>query len=416
MKIPTVIRIKKRPLSGQLIWLLVLLPFGFGTMIDLLGLPNGVKYLLDLAWLGLAVLMAAQRKRLPRQLFRWVVSFGIILGAAYLSRWQSGLYFLWGFRNNFRLYGAFFAFCAFLTQEEGDGYLKKLEALFRLNIPVTLFQYAVLGKSGDYLGGLFGTAQGCNAYTNIFFCILVTRAVVGFLENREPWQRCFRTCFWALLLAALGEIKFFFLEFGVIVVLAVAFSGFSWRKLWVLAGAAVGIAVGAVLLEVLFPNFRGWLSLQWLLDAAGPSRGYTSSGDLNRLGAIRIINRSFFRQPGLRLLGLGLGNCDTSAFPFLNTPFYRAFSHIHYTWMSTSFWYLEGGWVGLVFFFGFFVLIFRAAGKVCRDRQEKCRCHMARIMAVICCMIGFYNASLRTEAAYMAYFVLALPFQNRRDP
>lgn len=415
MKIPTVIRIKKRPLSGQLIWLLVLLPFWFGTMTELMGIPNGVRYVLDLAWVGLTVLPIPGRKHVPGALFLWVAAFGLVMAAAYVGRWQSGLYFLWGFRNNFRLYAAFFAFCTFLTREEGEGYLEKLEGLFRLNIPVTLFQFFALGKSGDYLGGLFGTAQGCNAYTNVFFCIVVTRSVVGVLEKGEPWNRCLGNCFWALLLAALGEIKFFFLEFGAIVILAAVFSGCSGRKFWLLAGGAVGILLGAVLLEWLFPNFKGWFSLKWLLDAAGSDRGYTSSGDLNRLNGIFVIKRSFFRTPGLRLLGLGLGNCDTSAFPFLNTPFYRVFSHLHYTWMSTSFWYLEGGWVGLVFFFGFFVLVFRAAGSACRE-GDALGGNLARIMAVICCMIGFYNASLRTEAAYMAYFVLALPFQNRRNP
>lgn len=416
MKIPTVIRIKKRTLSGWLIWLLVLLPFGFAAMTELLGLPAGVKYLLDGAWLGLTVLLTRCRPALPRGLLCWTALFGVVMAVAYLPRWQSGLYFLWGFRNNFRLYGAFFAFCAFVSREDGEGYLRKLDWLFRVNVPVTLFQYGILGKSGDHLGGLFGTGQGCNAYTNVFFCIVVTRSLVAFLDGGESLGTCAGKCFWALLLAALAEIKFFFLEFAVAALLAAAFSGSSRRKGWLVLGAAAGVLAGAALLGSLFSNFRGWLSLDWLLDAAGSDRGYTSSGDLNRLNCLGKINRWFFRDPRQRVLGLGLGNCDTSAFPFLNTPFYRAYSHIHYTWMSTAFWYLEGGWTGLVFFFGFFILVFRAAGRKARSRDDmqKRRCRIARILAVLCCMMAVYNASMRTEAAYMAYFVLALPFQQQR--
>lgn len=410
MRIPTVIRIKKRRLSGWLIWLLVLMPFGFAL------LPHGARYLLDPVWLVLAMLTLRFGGPVPQPMRRWVVGFGTVLFLTALPRTESILYLLWGFRNNFRLYGAFFAFCAFLTPEDGEGYLKKLHILFRLNIPVTLFQFLVLGRSGDYLGGIFGTGQGCNAYTNLFFCIVATRSLVGFLDGAESGKGCFRTCFWALLLAALAEIKFFFLEFGVIALLAVAFSGFSRRKLRVILGAGVGILAGAVLLGTLFPNFKGWFSLQWLLDAAGSDRGYTSSGDLNRLNCIGRISARFLREPLQRIFGLGLGNCETSGFSFLNTPFYRACGHIHYTWMSTAFWYLEGGCVGLIFFFGFFALVYLAAARLEKARQgpEKRHCRMAGILAVVCCMTGVYNASLRTEAAYMVYFVLALPFAQQR--
>lgn len=415
MRIPRVIRIKKRSLSGWLIWLVVLMPFGFAFFQELLGLPNGVKYLLDLAWLGLGVLLIRGRRKLPTELLRWVGTFVLLTLVVYLFRWQSGFYYLWGFRNNFRFYAVFFAVCAFLRQGEGEAFLRKLDGLFRLNVAVSLYQYFVLGKSGDYLGGIFGTVQGCNAYTNLFFCVVVTRSLVRFLEKQEHWRSCLGKCFWALLLAALAELKFFFLEFGVIAVLAAAMSGFSWRKLWTLLGATAGVVVGAALLAVLFPNFSGWFSVQWILDAAGGDRGYTSSGDLNRLNSIAKINQWFFTSFAQRLFGLGLGNCDTSAFAFLDTPFYRAFSRIHYSWMSVSFWYLEGGFLGLVFFFGFFVLLFRAAGRMERYRkgEGKLHCRMVRILAAVCCLVGVYNASLRTEAAYMVYFVLALPFSGQ---
>lgn len=415
MRIPTVIRIKKRSHPGWLIWLLVLLPFGFGTMTELLGLPNGVKYLLDVAWLCLLVLLIRFHRELPSGLGRWVAAFAAFTLAVYALRWQSGLYYLWGFRNNFRFYAAFFAFCVFLRDGEGEGYLRKMDKLFWFNVPVTLAQYFLLGKAGDYLGGIFGTQQGCNAYTNVFFCIVTTRSLIRFLDRREGWRSCLGKCFWALVLAALAELKFFFVEFGVIAALSVLFSSFSWRKVGVLLGALAGVLAGAALLAKLFPNFSGWFSLSWLLDAAGSDRGYTSSGDLNRLNSIARINRWFFHSLGFRLFGLGLGNCDTSAFAFLNTPFYQSYGRIHYTWMSVSFWYLEGGYLGLVFFFGFFALVYRAAGKMerCRTGEPRQHCRMARILAVLCCLIAVYNASLRTEAAYMVYFVLALPFAGQ---
>lgn len=414
-----VIRIKKSPQPQRLLGLLMVLPFLLGTLTELLYLPDGIRYVLDGAWLWLLVWMLRFSKKLGRtsawRQARWVTAFAVYTLAAYLPRWQSGLYYLWGFRNNFRFYIAFFAFTACLTEEDGEGYFRKLDKLFWFNAVVSLAQYFLLGKSGDYLGGLFGCEQGCNAYTNLFFVLVVTRSLVLFLDNREGWGSCIAKCGTALLVAALAELKFFFIEFGLIALLAVCLSGFTWRKVWVILGAVVGMVAGAVLLAALFPEFASWFSVEWLLDAAGSDRGYTSSGDLNRLNCITMINQWFFHSPGLRLFGLGMGNCDTSAYDFLNTPFFQLFSSIHYTWMSTSFWYLEGGYVGLIFFFGFFVSVYLAAGRLERRREGlgKVHCRVARILAVVCCAIAVYNASLRTEAAYMAYFVLALPFMRQ---
>lgn len=422
MRLRPVIRIKISTQAGRLLELLMVLPFFFGVLTELLRLPDAIRYLLDGAWLWLLVLMLRFSGKLSRtsawRQAGWVTAFGVYTLCACLLRWQSGLYYLWGFRNNFRFYIAFFAFTAFLTEADVEGYFRKLDKLFWLNALVSLAQYFLLGKAGDYLGGLFGTQQGCNAYTNLFFVIVVTRTLVLFLDNREGWGVCLAKCGTALMLAVLAELKFFLIEFGLIAVLAVLLSGFTWRKVWVILCAVVGVVGGAVLLAALFPEFSEWFSLKWLLDAAGSDRGYTSSGDLNRLNCIGMINEWFFHTPALRWFGLGMGNCDTSAYAFLNTPFYRAFSPIHYTWMSTSFWYLEGGYVGLVFFFGFFLSVYLAAGRLERHRKGvgKAHCRMARILAVVCCAVAVYNASLRTEAAYMAYFVLALPFvrQSRR--
>lgn len=422
MRQGTIIRIQKSDQPRRLLGLVMVLPFLFGTLTELLRLPDGIRYLLDGAWLCLLVRMLRGTKEPVRtsawRQAGWVTAFWVYTFAGYLLRQQPVLHYLWGFRNNFRLYIVFFAVTAFLTEADAEGVFRKLDKLFWLNAAVSLVQYFLLGKAGDYLGGLFGCEQGCNAYTNIFFVIVVTRSLVLFLDHREGWLSCIAKCAAALLVAVLAELKFFFIEFGLIALLAVHLSRFSWRKFGVVAGAAAGIVGGAAMLALLFPEFAQWFSLQWLLDAAGSDRGYTSSGDLNRLNCIGMINEWFFHSPGVRLFGHGLGSCDTSAYEFLNTPFFRLYGDIHYTWMSTSFWYLEGGYVGLLFFFGFFVSVYLSAGRRERYREGvgKVHCRMAKILAAVCCAIAVYNASLRTEAAYMVYFVLALPFlrQSRK--
>lgn len=70
--------------------------------------------------------------------------------------------------------------------------------------------------------------------------------------------------------------------------------------------------------------------------------------------------------------------------------------------------------MGLDFYIGFFVLLFfqiRFAERSCSTEMLPL-CKTARIMALLCPLIAVYNSSLRTEAGYMAYFILAVPFMN----
>lgn len=410
------IKIKKRSQPGWLMWLLIMLPFLLGTLHDFLGLPRAIRYLLDAAWFFLLWFLVRFQRSVhtkgTRGLAAWVTAFLVYALLVYLVQFESALYFLWGVRNNFRFYAAFFAFAAFLTPKDAEDYLNVFDKLFWVNVPVSLVQFFTMGLKGDYLGGIFGVEQGCNAYTNIFFIIVVAKSVLFYLEKRETAWKCVSKCAAALLVAAMAELKFFFVEFLVIIVLAVLFTNFTWRKFWVIVGGFAAVLISVALLASLFPNFVGWFSVEWLWEAATSDRGYTDSGDLNRLNAIPVINELWLTNWGERLFGLGLGNCDTSAFAIVNTPFFEKYSGMHYTWLSYAFVYLETGYIGLMFYFGFFVMTYFRIRRIEKrsDGAAGTYCRIGRILAVCCMMIAVYNSSLRTEAGYMAYFALAIPF------
>ena len=354
-------------------------------------LPGECKFLLDAAWVWLACLAGKGAflwyGKGTRGLFYWALGGLVLFCAVYLLRYQSAAYFLWGVRNNFRFYGAFFGFLL-LEREERAEIWRGLEKLFWVNFCLALAEFALFGCKGDYLGGLFGTEKGCNGGLNLFLLVMVARS----LENRdEKTGRCLAKCTAALLLAALAELKFFFVEFAVLLV----FTGFRGKKA-VVFGAFLALAGGVYLLGRFFPEFAGWLRISSIWETAADPAGYASVGDLNRLNAVSGIERRVFSSVWDSLFGLGLGNCDVSSLFFFTTPFSRWYGHLHYSWMSHAFWYLEGGWLGLVFFFGFFCLVMVGKG-------EK----LARILAAMCLLVGIYNASLRTEAAFLVYFGLS---------
>lgn len=398
-------------------YIILVMPFLFALMNEVLGLPWIIRYLLDIAWCLLLVYMFLSGRRGDLALGIWVWLFLIYTLCAYLPQWQSPLYYLWGLRNNFRFYAAFFAFAAFLKISDVDAYWKLFDGLFWVDVLVSVYQFFALNFDGDNLGGLFGTETGGNSYTNVFFLIIVTKSIVFYLEKREKMSSCFAKCGASLVVAAMAELKFFFVEFILVIAMAVLFTSFSWRKLMVIVGGLAGVLLCVALLTMLFPGFVGWFSWEWLLESASANHGYTSSGDLNRLNAIPRINELWLRNGWQRTFGLGLGNCDTSAYDLLQTPFNDSYHSMHYTWLSYAMMYLETGWIGLIFYWGFFVLVYFRICKI-EKRCEgivKVYCRIARIMAVLCMAISIYNSSLRTEVGYMAYFVLAIPFALNRQ-
>lgn len=272
-----------------------------------------------------------------------------------------------------------------------------------------MVQFFAFDLRGDFLGGFFGTEKGCNGYLNVFMAVIVIKAIVYYLSKKESLLYCILICASSLVVAALAELKFFFVEFIVILFVALFISETSLRKILIFAIGLVIIVVGASILTFLSPHFANFLSIDYIIESTSTG-GYASNEQLNRLTTIPIISEEILTTPSMKWFGLGLGNCDTANFEFLKTPFYFDYIHLRYNWFSTSFLYLETGFIGLIFFFGFFLLVgIKSFLMAKKDYLNRPYYQMALIAAVVCVMIAIYNASLRTEAGYLIYFMLALP-------
>jgi hypothetical protein len=416
MKSKLTITVKKRTQPEFLISLIIMLPFAFGILFDLLSFPSFFKYILDISWILLLVLILKNTKSLSfsgpnRVLSIFVLLFLLATLIIYPFTFQSPMYYLWGVRNNFRFYVFFFACISFLKKDSIDGYLSIFDVLFWINAVVCTVQFFAFQLSGDFLGGIFGTEKGCNAYTNILFTIVLIKSIIYYLHKLESIWTFIAKMITMMIVSSWAEIKFFYVELIIIIITAILFTSFSWRKLAIALVGIIGVGIGLFVLSIVFPASAEVLSFSGLLDLATSENGYTSDGDLNRLTTIPIISETFLTTTPNRLFGLGLGNCDTAAYSFLQTPFYLKYSYLNYSWFSTAFIFLELGYTGLFFFFGFFVLIFFLSRKAStKSGGNKMYCQIASILAICCALIAIYNSSLRTEAGYMVYFVLALPF------
>jgi len=394
-------------------------PFFFFVLIDVMKFPSAIKYAIDLIWVFLLLTLFLQRKKLPnvqsKSIMLWYGLFFFSACFGVLLEYQNILYTLWGLRNYFRFFVIYFSMIVFLSSRSVLSFFRFMDKLFYVNFAVSLYQFFVMGYKQDYLGGIFGVEKGCNGYTNIFLLIVVMWHVLKYINGKETFKACSAKCIIALLIAALAELKVFFVEFALMVVLASLFTRFSARKMWIIVVGALGMLVALEIINQMFPVFANWFSAEGIVEIIASKKGYTQSNDMNRLTFFSIAMDRFLDTWPRKLLGLGLGNCDyASGIDFLTTPFYKLHHNLHYAWFSSAFLLLETGVVGLVLYVCVFVKVYFGA----RKRQKKgladpTFCQMARIMAVMCPILVILNSSLRTEAGYMVYFVLALPFLKK---
>lgn len=413
------IRIPKRRQSEWVCMALIALPFTFGFVIDLLHGPSAFKYVTDLLWVFLLCTMAYNRFRIfspeIRKLRSCIVAMLAVSVIGWILNMYSPLYYLWGLRNQFRFFFFFLSCTVFLRKENAEEILDLFDVLFYVNFVLTLIQFFFFGKRQDYLGGIFGVAVGCNGKTIIFFSIVMSRSILRCLNKQEKASACILKGSMALLVAAMAELKFFFVLFLFIVVMAALMTDFSLRKLVLVCLSAVGVYVGILILTNIFPHWKNWFTIETMLKTALSSEGYTGRGDLNRLTSIPTILERFLTSFDKKLFGLGLGSCDTSTFAFLNTPFYQKYGYLRYNWFAGAFLVLEMGLVGLAVYYTFFVRVYIHAGKMGKSgRCTMLYSQMARIMAVLCMILTLYNGSLRIEEAYFVYFVLAIPFMREK--
>ncbi len=407
------IHIKKRSLLELVAMYIFLLPFLLSFFLDFLKLPGAIKYTADVSWVLIFFIMFVNKHiKIKKNLLPFVLFIGIwilYVFLTYIINYQSPFYFLWGIRNNLRFYIAFIAFVTFLVEDDVKVCLKFVDVLFWVNVIVAFYQFFILGYQQDYLGGIFGVEKGCNAYNAVFFAIVIIKSLLLYFKEEEKTGVCFLKIGMCLVLAALAEMKFFFVLFVMILILCTILTKITWKKFAMLLCIAVVFTISATLLTMVFGR-NSSLTLQNIL-ALVTSETYSSANDLGRFTAIPIIAERFLTNLPERLFGMGLGNADTSAFAICNTPFFQVYEHLHYTWFSSAMLFLETGFIGLGLNLFFYGLCLALSIKRYKDKTGNVLYNeIAIVFAVLCIILTFYNSAMRKEVGYIAYFFLALPF------
>lgn len=409
-----VLYIKKRSFQEWMVLVFFFMPFLLAFLTELLGLPSFIRHFMDIILAGLCVMLATKRyfiiQNKAKPMIVLALTFFVYTLIIYLLNYQSFFYFIWGARNTFRFYIAFLIIVLFLSEDEAKNCLKILDVLFWVNFIAVVFQFLLLDVKQDVLGGIFGVASHSNGYTLIFLSIVISKSLLCAFEGQESTAYCIVKSCASLLIAAMAEMKFYFFLFMILLVITACITHFTKKKLALVISAVIAVWIGSILLTLIFEEFEDFWSFEKLWQSA-TKMNYSTTNDVNRLSAIYVLSKNYVKDITQQLFGMGLGNCDTSDISIFNSVFYQNYSFLHYNWFTSAMMFLETGIVGLLIYVAFFALCFMGAIKQIKQKTGNLLfCRMAIVMSIVSVIMLVYNESLKTEAGYMVYFVLALPF------
>lgn len=402
----------------------------FERLLESVGVPHFVIFVLDAAniWLFFNIIANGrivkqiQNPIIMTQLL--IVAVGIIVAFFYNI---SPFLIIWALRNLCRFWIFFMACKEFLGKDDIICIFRTFIKIYVVNFIVLLVQY-LLGFRGDYLGGIFGTSTGANAYCNIFLLIVLTYEIVSWFEKKENNFTVLGMLSSSLFIAAITEMKIFFVEVVIIFIgtfiLVCIIEGKTKVLLRALGVALIGVVVllvGIRIMSILYPNFANFFTIDQFIYHTTRESGYSGSGDLNRLTAIKTINESLFTEShtSYRLFGLGLGATEYGSVNVLTSAFYKMYSYWHYFWFSHAWMYLETGYFGLVLYIMGFILNGILGLKfIKRYKKNKINTIILMtgiILSMMTVVLYMYNQSLRLEIAYLLYFCFAVMKIGERD-
>lgn len=414
--------------STRVVWLIyfeliynLIIKFIIGN----LGFPSVLNYVSDmvLLWIIFEFLMQNGRKELivPKSMKIGCLILFLISIVSYVLNLYSPFLYIWGFRNNFRFI-IFAIMCAvYLDRRDIKTIFDILYGFILVNIIATTYQYFfvsynVLSK-GDFISGLFsnGAERGGNASLNWLLCIVCTYVIVQYLNKEEKLHKLLICLCSSIYMAALAEIKLFFIQLVIIGALAIILCRKSLKAFGVVLIGVTSLVVGIRLLYYAFPSFANFFNVKDILAYVSEGGGYAGTGvnaRIDRLTAIPYVFEHFLPSALKKAVGIGLGNADYSSFSFLTSSFYNINNWTGYTFFYSAFITVELGIVGLVTYLGIILNYFRKAvlvkSKMSGDKTIK---QFVIIMSVICLIMIFSNQTMKLEAsAYLVHCVLAFPF------
>ncbi len=312
--------------------------------------------------------------------------------------------FIWGLRNQYIALPLFFASASFLC-------LQDIHKLFRiffyfqiLNLICALYQYLVLGYYQDLNNGAFINGNG----QDIFCGVLVTYYFYQYINHNCKLRPFIFILFSSLVIAALEEEKFIFIEIAIIFTYYFITSGnISIKKILLAITFSLMLIIGlSILAEV---NGEG--SVEVLTNKDAFMNYQENAFTLPRIGSSQVISEMFFKHDYQELFGFGLGNCEeSSTLSFIDATFYNQYGWLRYNWFTFQINFLQTGWLGIILFLSFFTYILWSNIYNRHKSPDKLKHYydISIVIIILCVITIWYNGTLRGYNSPFPFFALTI--------
>ena len=384
-----------------------------------LELPSALRFINDAIVLFLFSRIVPNLPKLNKPQYKWIILaffaffVGIVVGV--IGNLVPLRFIFWGGRNTFRFFTYFFACVIFLKRKSIERIMNLLLCVQAVNFILSLYQFFVLDRWSDALGGVFG--YGNTTGTCGLCLMLVSYYFTMFLDKKTGFFRFVFAIVTSMIISALAEQKALFLILGIALVLGLLLTGLSVRKIVAVALCGVAFVVGLNILDsISSESFAVLSSFEDIMDYSQTT--YEEGYRLPRIGSFEIIDARFFDGNWFnRAFGFGLGSCDFSSIAYFKSDFYRDYGYLNYRWFTHQWMFLENGYFGIISIVGFWLVnafslfIYRKKAKP----ENRAIIDTSIICSVTTILLMWLGPALKIDAGYIVYFGAAMGVAVLKD-
>lgn len=316
---------------------------------------------------------------------------------------------IYGIYKYFRGFIFFFCCICCLNDRSIKSTVSVIKYIFWINVLFTAVQFFVLGLRQDDLGGVFGTTVGVNQYTNLFFVVISIYLISATFSRKLKLTATFKFLIPMLLIAAVAEIKYFYIEFFILCAFAFICEKKNIKTITAIIVLFIGTVLSYNLLILYFPQFA---NLMEVLKTGGVSklislqRHYSTDSDIGRAVIFQYSNEYYLQTLSQRLFGLGIGKIASSN--LIDNSFYYSNFVSHYDQFFTSYLYIEQGIIGFISYI-LFMVYFLKNGIQRLIKSETTFLSLMLVLSFMGWILMFvYNMSLQGNMNLLMFWLLAV--------
>ena len=324
-------------------------------------IPSALTYVFDV--INICILLANARLVGTKTKGEWyfnvpVALFAVVAPISGLINAVAPQYVIWQAISFGRLFVWIYLFRIFWDEKYAKSFMRFVYKMQLPNVLFVLAQYYVFGLFQDNIGGLFGVERGCNGILNVYLCIVVAWGLNLYLTKEGKLAGLVFTVLTSLLIAAVAELKFFFVEFLVIVVLSLLYVRFSRKTVFSIVTISLLICAALAVFAQINPlQYETLVNIDEFLAEADNSNIETGYG-ISRTHAFSQISEQFFNGDLFAMLfGFGFGSASQSSIPFFCAPFFYVYGYLNYNFLTSAMVFIQLGYLGVVLFVAPFLLL-----------------------------------------------------------